>query len=116
MHELSVTQSLLDIAIRHAEGRRVTDIYLVMGQLSSFVDESVQFYWDMVSEGSLAEGAQLHFQRIPATIRCKECGEEFGLGREDFTCPKCGSAKVEVVAGDEFLIESIEVEAEGDQA
>jgi hydrogenase nickel incorporation protein HypA/HybF len=116
MHELSVTQSLLDITLRHADGKRVTDIYLVMGQLSSFVDESVQFYWDMMSEGTLAEKARLHFQRIPAEMRCQDCDERFGIGREDFTCPKCGSAKVEVVAGDEFLIESIEVEAEGDEA
>ena len=60
MHELAVTESVLEIAIRHAQepkARNITDLYLVIGQWSNVVDDSVQFYWDIISEGTIAKGA-----------------------------------------------------------
>jgi len=65
MHELAVTESILEIATQTAKehaATKVTDIYLRLGQLSSIVDESVQFYWDIISQGTLAEGAELHLR------------------------------------------------------
>lgn len=115
MHELSVTQSILSIVVRHAEqagAARVTDIRLVVGQLSSIVDDSVQFYWDLIAAGTLAEGARLHFQRRPAEMRCQACGAQFELAASaEFTCPRCASADVRVTSGEEFYVESIDVEA-----
>jgi len=58
MHELAVTEGLLEICLRHAEearAKRVTDLYLVIGELSSIVDDSIQFYWEMISLDTLAE-------------------------------------------------------------
>ena len=75
MHELSVTQSILEISLRHASdanARKITNLYLVVGQLATIVDDSVQFYWDMISEGTIAEGATLHFKRLPAKLICLE--------------------------------------------
>jgi hydrogenase nickel incorporation protein HypA/HybF len=75
MHELSVTQSILEIALRHShEGHRITDLYLVIGQLSSMIDESVQFYWNIISEGTGAQGAMLHFRRVPALWSALQIG------------------------------------------
>lgn len=111
MHELSVTQSILEIALRHAHragGQRITNLYLVIGQLSSVIDDSVQFYWDFISKDTLAEGAKLHFKRIPAELRCLECHTQFSLD-ENLTCPGCDGTQIRVVAGDEFYLESIEV-------
>jgi Zn finger protein HypA/HybF involved in hydrogenase expression len=71
MHELAVTESILEIALRHgqpAQARKITDLYLVIGQLSSIVDDSVQFYWDFISKNTPAEGAS--FSRIPAEFCC----------------------------------------------
>jgi hydrogenase nickel incorporation protein HypA/HybF len=65
MHELSVTESILEIALRHASNanaKRITNLYMVKGQLASIVDDSVQFYWDIISKDSIAEGAVLHFR------------------------------------------------------
>jgi len=119
MHELSVTESILDISVRYAQAAgatRISDIYLVLGQISSIVDDSVQFYWDFVSQGSLAEGAHLHFQRIPAKLECQGCGHSFQLSGDSYTCPQCGSQQIKIVSGEEFYVESIEVEkAELDQ-
>ncbi|HEX2908914.1 MAG TPA: hydrogenase maturation nickel metallochaperone HypA [Phototrophicaceae bacterium] len=114
MHELPVTQSVLEIALNHAaSARRITDIYLVVGQLASFVDDSIQFFWDMISEDTIAQGAQLHFRREPAVMQCYDCGHRYYLGG-DFSCPNCSSDMVAVESGEEFYIESIEVEMEED--
>ncbi len=113
MHELSVTESILNIALTHAKkssAARVTDIYLVIGQLSSIVDDSVQFYWDFVSENSICAGAKLHFQRIPASFRCSICHTEFQLRDELTSCPGCGSMQTTITTGEEFYVESIEIE------
>jgi hydrogenase nickel incorporation protein HypA/HybF len=112
MHELPVTESILEITLRHAAqagGRKVAHIYLVMGELSSIVDDSVQFYWDFVSKDTLAEGAQLHFRRIPAEMRCEECGRRYEPREKGLMCPDCGGANVRVVAGEEFYVEAIDV-------
>ncbi|MEW6092920.1 MAG: hydrogenase maturation nickel metallochaperone HypA [Chloroflexota bacterium] len=112
MHELSVTESILEIALRHAQesnAKRITDLYLVIGQLSSIVDDSVQFYWDIISKDTPAEGAQLHFQRIPARLACLECGHEYSP-EGDLSCPACHSARVKVIAGKEFRLDAMDVE------
>ncbi len=111
MHELAITQSILEIALRYADGiNRITQLNLVIGDLSSVVGDSVQFYWDIVSRGSVAEGARLHFKRIRTRFQCSECGQGFEPDGRDYTCPHCGGLKVTLVAGREFRLESIEVE------
>jgi hydrogenase nickel incorporation protein HypA/HybF len=109
MHELAITENILDIALKHANNQRITDIYLVIGQLSSIVDDSVQFYWDSIGQGTIAEGAKLHFKRIPTELQCRECQHRFAPIKDNYACPKCGSLKVFIVAGEEFYVEAIEV-------
>jgi len=109
MHELAITENILDITLKHANGQKVTDLYLVIGQLSSIIDDSVQFYWDTISKGTLAEGAELHFKRIPTELLCRDCQTHFSPGPDNYACPKCGSNRVMIVAGEEFYLESIEV-------
>ncbi len=113
MHELPVTESLLEITLRHAQEAnacRVTDLYLVIGQLSSIIDDSVQFYWDIVAQNTIAEGARLHFRRIPIQMLCLECQKSFTPTDNEFTCPDCQSSRVKVTAGEEFYLESINIE------
>jgi hydrogenase nickel incorporation protein HypA/HybF len=112
MHELSVTESILKIALKHApqgQGKIITDIYLVVGALSSIVDDSVQFYWNHIAEGSIAEGARLHFRRIPAELQCLDCGLEYQPDPGELVCLGCMSSRVKVIRGDEFFMEAIEV-------
>lgn len=112
MHELSVTENILEAANQAAQNRsaqKVTDIYLTIGRLSSVVDDCIQFYWDYISEGTLSEGAILHFNRIPARLRCKTCGEEYQLDEELMPCPACQGINLEVISGDELLIDHIEI-------
>lgn len=113
MHELAVTESILSIALKHAEkasAKRVRGINLVIGQLSSIVDDSVQFYWDFVARDTIAEGAILHFERIPALMACLDCGHEYALDGNDLGCPACSSVHIRIVSGEEFSLESIDIE------
>ena len=113
MHELSVTESILEIALRHAknaEAGRITDLFLIIGELSSIVDDSVQFYWDFISKDTIAAGASLHFRRIPTEVVCLACQHQFAPQQGDFSCPECGSSQIKIVSGEEFLLEAINVE------
>lgn len=116
VHELGITENLLALATRHgvaAGAKRVTDLYLVIGDLSSVVDESVQFYWDLVSRGTVCEGARLHFERVPAELTCDECGERYRIAEGIAPCPGCGGTRVRVTAGGEFRLESLGLESGG---
>ncbi|MBN1954976.1 MAG: hydrogenase maturation nickel metallochaperone HypA [Anaerolineae bacterium] len=113
MHELSVTQSVLEIVLTHAEqagASRVQRVNIVIGELSGIVGESVQFYFDFVSKDTLAEGAELVFRRTPAQFRCQACGATYEPQGADWTCPLCHQLRPEAIGGQELLIESIEVE------
>jgi hydrogenase nickel incorporation protein HypA/HybF len=119
MHELAVTESILEIAVKHAQpvnASRVTDIYITLGQLSSIVDDSVQFYWDLLSKDTICAGSTLHFTRIQAKLQCQQCQHEYGIERELEPCPNCGSFAVKVLAGEEFYLDSIAVENESEQS
>ena len=113
MHELPVTESILEIALRYAKqanARRITDLYLVIGQLSSLVDDSIQFYWDMIAEGTIAEGATLHFRRVPAELQCMACFTKYNPKEKELVCPNCGSVGAKIIKGEEFSLEAIDVE------
>lgn len=114
MHELSITEGILSIALGAAGGQRITAVNLVIGDLSSFVDDSVQFYFDILSRGTSAEAATLNFVRVPATALCADCGRTFETKAPLApACPHCGSAHLVITGGRELRVESIEVEDAG---
>ena len=113
MHELAVTQSILDISLRHAkeaEAKRITGINLVIGEFASIVDDSIQFYWDFLTDGTIAQGARLHFERVRGEMTCTNCKRSFHPNDIDFACPNCESHFVQITKGDEFRVDSIDVE------
>ena len=112
MHELPITENILNIAVKYGEeagAALVTDLNLVIGQLSSIVDDSIQFYWEIISKGTICEGAKLHFERIPAQLNCLDCGQTYGLTAELSACPKCESTNIKISSGEEFQLKSIEI-------
>jgi len=113
MHEVAITQSMLDLVLKQAEKARakeVKKINLVIGEMSGFTEDSVRFYFDLLSKGTLAAGATLSFRVVPTTARCRGCGKDFELKELDWTCPHCHGNNIEIVAGKELSVESIEVE------
>ena len=113
MHELSITENIIEIALSHAEkanASKISDLYLVIGQLSSLVDDSIQFYWDMLAKDTKAEGAILHFRRLPIVIKCNSCKHTYTPSGEKMSCPACLSEKITIIQGEEFYLEAIDVD------
>jgi hydrogenase nickel incorporation protein HypA/HybF len=113
MHELAITQSMLDIVLERAKesgARKVGAINLVIGELSGFVEESVRFYFDFLAKNTIAEGAALNFKPVPPRARCRSCDKPFELRELDWSCPQCGGSDIEITAGKELSIESIDIE------
>lgn len=111
MHELSVTESIIEIALRHAKANqidKITKINVTLGELSSIVDDSVRFYWPILTKGTICEDAQLVFERISAEITCNDCGHAFHPPSIFIPCEKCGSSNVKLTRGTEFFVDSIE--------
>ena len=122
MHELALSKAIVDAAVRHAAERRVTVVRVRVGALRQAIPESIAFHFGIVARGTLCEGARLEQQRVGAILRCARCGSEWDPAprpAEDaqqlvpvprFSCPSCREANAEVVAGDELVVESIDVE------
>lgn len=113
MHELSVVESMVSIVLKHAQMNRaskVSRINLVLGEMSTVMEEPVSFYFDIISRETAAEGAELSFRRTPLVARCRDCGKEFRVEEYNFKCPHCAGNDTEIVSGREFQVESIEVD------
>jgi len=109
MHELSIADAVVQIASRHARGRRVTRVELRVGHLRQVVPDALDFAFELVAEGTPVEGAELVMEEVPASVRCEACGAESTLAAFPAACPACGSLKVEVTGGDE-LLDALELE------
>ena len=110
MHELAIAESIVRVASDHARGRRVARVEVRAGRLRQVVPSALELAFVLVAEGTPVEGAELVIEDVPAAGRCRACGEESVL--EDFPlhCAVCGGLDVEVVRGEELLVDSLELE------
>lgn len=113
MHELPVVIDLVKITGGEAKKlglKKITNINLVIGELSSIIDESVQMYFEVIAENTCCAGAILKFDHRPAMLCCVKCGFEFPHEKH-FDCPKCGGDSLLIKGtGREFYVKSIEGE------
>ena len=124
MHERSISSAVVDTALRHAGGRRVTGVEVKVGALRQVVPDSLAFYFEIVSRGTDCEGAELELDVIAAWMRCATCGHAWdpspqpvdaqhgdpALALPACRCPACERADVQTVRRDVLEVESIEVE------
>lgn len=110
MHELSIAESVVQIASSHANGRRVTKVRMRIGHLRQVVPSALAFGFELVAEGTPVEGAELEMEQVPATGVCRGCGSESQLGEFPLRCRECGGLDLEVTGGEELLVESLELE------
>jgi hydrogenase nickel incorporation protein HypA/HybF len=108
MHELSITQSVVTAVCAHAGESRVTCVRVRVGKLCGVVPDAMRFCFDLVTEGTVLDGAELVIDEPPGQARCRSCGARFELADLILLCP-CGSADVEIIAGRELMVQSIEV-------
>ena len=110
MHELAIAESIVSIAGRHANGRRVTKVQLKVGHLRQVVPSALAFSFELVAQGTPVEGAELEMEEVPATGSCRDCGAESRLKAFPLQCEACGSFDMQVVEGEELFVESLELE------
>jgi hydrogenase nickel incorporation protein HypA/HybF len=108
MHELAITQGIVEMIVERTDSARITAVYLRIGKVSGVVPEAVRFCFDLVAAGSPVEGARLEIEEPPGRARCRSCGCAFPVEGLVVLC-SCGSADVEVVGGDELLVRAVEV-------
>ena len=113
MHELALTQSILNIALTEAARHRATrvlEIRIKAGALAGVLTNLVQEYFDIISAGTAAQQARLAIEKVPAAITCLDCGAESEAKAYVFTCPLCNSSHIRLLKGREFYVDSLEVE------
>jgi hydrogenase nickel incorporation protein HypA/HybF len=108
MHELAITQNIVDTIADRLDGVQVKVVRLEIGQLSGVVAESVRFCFDVVAQGTSLAGATLYIVEPPGRVRCRSCGDDSELEDAIPLCP-CGSADVDLLSGHELRIQSVEV-------
>jgi hydrogenase nickel incorporation protein HypA/HybF len=110
MHELAITQSIVDAVAERTQGARVAVVHLRVGKLSGVVPDAVRFCFELVADGTPLEGARLDIEEPAGQARCRTCARDFTLADLILLCP-CGSADVEMVSGQELRVQSVEVAA-----
>ncbi|MDQ6696915.1 MAG: hydrogenase maturation nickel metallochaperone HypA [Actinomycetota bacterium] len=110
MHELSLASAIIATAAKHADGRPVAVVNLRVGTLRQVVPETLRFYFGFVAGDGVCEGAQLEIEVVAARLRCGPCDHEWAIEIPAFRCPVCGGSEVSVATGNEFEVESIEIE------
>jgi hydrogenase nickel incorporation protein HypA/HybF len=116
MHELPVTEKILNIVVKHAEMNRVSkviSITLKIGELSDLENEWIQHYFDYLSKNTVAENAILKIEKVPIVFKCNQCGHEIEVKKEqlgEIACPRCLSkGNFSLISGREYFIKEMEV-------
>ncbi|MCI0563413.1 MAG: hydrogenase maturation nickel metallochaperone HypA [Nitrososphaera sp.] len=108
---MGLAEGILAVVLDAAEGQKVRQICLQVGKLQMVVPDSLEFSFQLVAEGTPAAEAVLKIEEVPACFCCKRCGVESELNHPPFTCPHCGALDVEVVLGDQILVDAVELES-----
>lgn len=112
MHELAIADAVARIAMEHARGRPVRRVEVRVGHLRQVVPDALAFAFELVSAGTVLEGAELAIEEVPAVGRCRGCGTEGALPAFPLRCVACGGLDVAVTRGEELLVQAIEVDDE----
>jgi hydrogenase nickel incorporation protein HypA/HybF len=111
MHELALADAIVQASCRHAGGRDVAKVELKVGRLRQVVPDALVFAFELVAHGTPLEGAELELEEVPVRVACHTCGAETEVERFPLACGGCGNLDVVLVAGEEFHIEALEIEA-----
>jgi hydrogenase nickel incorporation protein HypA/HybF len=114
MHELSIAEAVVAIVERHAGERTVRRVELRVGHLRQVVPSALEFAFELLADGTALEGAELVIEEVPARGRCRACGAETTMTWFPLQCGECGGLDVELVTGEELLVDALEVDNDED--
>lgn len=112
MHEMSITLETVKLVVEQAEKqgfKKVTAVWLEIGELSCIEADAIQFCFDIATRETLAEGAKLHIIIVPGEAWCFKCDKTVLLPKRGEACPHCGGYQLNVMQGNELRVKEIEV-------
>lgn len=112
MHEVALMQNVLEVALENAQRQNATAIHAVrlrVGALSGAVPEALEFAFEVLVRGTIAEGARLEIEKVPALCHCSSCKIDFEPDPVVFACPQCGQPSATIQKGRELEIVSLEI-------
>lgn len=115
MHEMSLALSLMDELLRIAAQQgavKIIEVDVECGVLQQVVPEALQVAFEAASVATIAADATLRIREVPVAARCRLCGHEYGAALDDYLCPRCAQADVEIVAGRDLVLRSVVCETE----
>ena len=115
MHEFSIVDSLLQLADEHAKknnAKKITKLEVKIGVLSGVEPDLLKTAFDTFKEGTICEEAEFIMNIQPVIIRCKDCGIETELKKDEYRCPKCNSGNLEIIDGEDMYLMSLELESD----
>ena len=110
MHELAIAEAVVDIAVRHADGRPVRKVELRVGHLRQVVPSALEFAFQLLTTGTVLDGAELLIEDVPARGRCRVCGIETTMRQFPLQCSSCGGLDLELLEGEELLVDALELQ------
>lgn len=113
MHELGIMTGVMqavESSAKEAGATRVLKVSLSVGEMTEAIPDALQFAFEVLSEHSMSEGAELEILMVKPKSHCLECGAEYEHDRFHMLCPECGGFATELMAGRELQIDSIEVD------
>ncbi|TKJ34952.1 hydrogenase maturation nickel metallochaperone HypA [bacterium (candidate division B38) B3_B38] len=113
MHEMSITTNLVELLNEHLQGcpgARITRVNLKVGRLTAVEPDALTFCFQVLTEGTPMEGAELQIELVSVRARCLQCQSCFEVEGFYFQCPRCSGKELETIAGDELDLVSLEIE------
>jgi hydrogenase nickel incorporation protein HypA/HybF len=111
MHELGLCSSIVDAIERRAGDRAVVKVRVRVGRLHHVHPEAFDQSFAVAAQGTIAEDAAAELVLIPVQSRCGSCGATWDGDELPQACPRCEGVDLELVGGDELVLESIEYRA-----
>lgn len=117
MHEYSIAQGIMQTVLAEAEkakAQKVVKVSLKIGDLTGVFPDSLSFCFELLSKGTIAEGAALNIEKVPIRGYCPHCNKTFLIEDNNYFCQYCNNLKIELTSGRELQIDHLEVEDETD--
>jgi hydrogenase nickel incorporation protein HypA/HybF len=108
MHELGITQSIIDACSAEAQGTTVARVTVEIGCLCGVQSDAMRFCYDVCAQGTSLEGSVLDIEAVPGRGKCRDCGQEMPVQNYFWLCA-CGSADIEISGGDQLRIKEMEI-------
>ncbi|HOB52981.1 MAG TPA: hydrogenase maturation nickel metallochaperone HypA [Acidobacteriota bacterium] len=112
MHEVSLAQDILAISMESLKNRpfeKVVVVNLKIGPVSGVDPEALRFALTVVTENTPLAGAEVRIETPPMRLECRDCRQEFAGDDSEFSCPACGSSRIQLLSGDEMEVVNLEV-------